>query len=120
MVNARAHLSSKGCPKCVRNLPEDGSTVTYWKEKLYDFERNNPHVKIIWPDIDIYKGSYTDTSVEFTRYTYEVRYFGYALTNICGDEDYYQSLHLYSDRTDERGYKENKGNYKNIVFFVIM
>lgn len=61
MVNARAHLSSKGCPKCVRNLPEDGSTVTYWKEKLYDFERNNPHVKIIWPDIDIYKGS-TDIS----------------------------------------------------------
>lgn len=69
------------------------------------------------PSIDIYKGSYTDTSVEFTRYTYEVRYFGYTLTNICGDEDYYQSLHLYSDRTDERGYKENKGFYKIVDFF---
>lgn len=61
-VNARAHLNSKGCPKCVKKLPEDGSTVTYWKEKLSDFENNNPHVEILWPDLDVYKGS---TNVDY-------------------------------------------------------
>lgn len=69
------------------------------------------------PVVDIYKGSYTDTDVDYVRYTYLVRHFGYTLTDICGDGEYYQSLHIYSNKIDERGNVEHKSFYKIFDFF---
>lgn len=54
-INARSHLNSKGCPSCTKNLPATGGSVQYWKDQLKDFESNNKHVEIVWPDIKEYK-----------------------------------------------------------------
>lgn len=62
-VNARAHLCSKGCPSCVKNLPATGGSVQLWKNKLKVFQDNNPNVTIHWPDLPEYKGT---TEISYT------------------------------------------------------